>query len=60
MMIFYNQRTHNLQLMLDLGSSCVYLAIIATIAGVGEAFIKISEIVCQNVSENQNNKKVNA
>ena len=45
--------------MLDLGASCVYLAIVATIAGVCEAFIKIFEIICQNVKNIQSDKQVN-
>lgn len=35
--------------MLDLGASCVYLAIIATVTGVVEALIKLFEIIFQNV-----------
>ncbi len=48
-MIYYNQKHHDIQTMLDLGATCVYLAIIATITGVAEAFIKIFEVIFQNV-----------
>lgn len=40
-MIYYNTKSHPIQVMLDLGATCVYLAIIATVTGVIEAFIKI-------------------
>lgn len=35
--------------MLDLGVACVYLAIIATVAGIIEAIIKLFEIIFLNV-----------
>lgn len=46
--------------MLDLGVACVYLAIIATVAGILEALIKFFEIIFLNVKETQNDKKVNS
>jgi hypothetical protein len=45
--------------MLDLGASCVYLAIVATITGVFEAFVKIFDIFFQNVKDRQSHKQVN-
>jgi len=33
-MIYYNTKNHSIQVMLDLGATCVYLAIIATVTGV--------------------------
>jgi len=52
-MIYYNSETLPLSLMLDLGASCVYLAIISTVVGVLEAFIKIFEVIFQNVKNSK-------
>lgn len=59
-MLYYNKEQHSIELMLDLGASCVYLAIIATITGVVEFFIKLFEMIFQNVKEAQGHKQVNA
>ena len=40
-MIYYNSSVHPLGTMIDMGTACVYLAILATIAGILEALLKI-------------------
>lgn len=48
-MIYYNSYTHSVKVRVDLGVSCVYLAIISTIIGVVEAGIKMFEIIYQKI-----------
>lgn len=40
-------------MMVDLGASCVYLAIVSTIIGVVEAFIKLFEIIYQKIYQSK-------
>jgi uncharacterized protein involved in response to NO len=41
LMIYYNTHDHSLNALVDMGVTCVYLALIATVAGILEAVIKV-------------------
>lgn len=48
-MIYYNSQVHSVEVKVNLGASCVFLAIISTIIGVVEAFIKLFEIIYHKI-----------